>query len=85
MKAHVAIPPNAAGAFHPDDFNNTNDGTGISWGICHVPQTKSEPWPYLIRFDGDLTHEGTGNWKRKRGNHRFSEEAYLTDGFPLDR
>jgi predicted GH43/DUF377 family glycosyl hydrolase len=85
MKAHVAIPPNAGGVFSPDNFSDTKDAKGISWGICHITQTKSKPWPYLIRFDCDLTQNGTGNWKLKRGNHRFSEEAYLTDGPALER
>ncbi|MGD8240222.1 MAG: family 43 glycosylhydrolase [Armatimonadota bacterium] len=85
LKAHVAIPPNAAGAFSPDDSTNTGDARGIAWGICHVTQVKSRPWPLLLRFDCDLTREGTGRWRFKRANHRFSEEAYLTDGPPLER
>jgi hypothetical protein len=85
LKASIAIPPNAAGAFSPDDFTNTDNGRGISWGIGHVTQSRSKPWPYLIRFDCDLTQQGLGRYRFKRGNHRFSEEAYLTDGPALER
>jgi len=85
LRAGVAIPPNAGGAFSPDDFTGTEAGRGITWGICHMTQTRSKPWPCLIRFDCELTAEPSGRGRFKRGNHRFSEEAYLTDGPPLKR
>jgi hypothetical protein len=52
------------------------------------PLTESVPADHerrLARFDCDLTRKGTGNWRYKRANHRFTEEAYLTDGPPLER
>ncbi len=82
IKSRIAIPPNAGGAYSPDDYTNTQNAEGITWGICHITQTRSRPWPYLVRFDCDLSQKANRSWKYKRANHRFSEEAYLTDGPP---
>lgn len=44
-------PPNAPGPYREDHFQNGN-GPGIRWGIS---MEHHRTWPYLVRFDGDLT------------------------------
>ncbi len=79
MKAHVAIPPNAGGAFSPDNHTNARNARGIAWGLGHITPTRSNPWPYLIRFDCDLTRDGRGNRRFKQQNQRFTKDAYLSE------
>jgi beta-xylosidase len=48
-----AVSPTAPGPFRADQFRD-GDGPGIKWGLSmeHHPR-----WPYLVRFDCDLTIE----------------------------
>ncbi len=75
IKAHVVLPPDAAGPYVPDAYTDTKDGQGITWGISHIAQRKNQPWPHLMRFQTDLT--GTNNRKFKRENIRFSKDALI--------
>ena len=76
VKSHVVLPPDAAGPYVPDAYDNTQSGQGITWGLSHVAQRKNQPWPHLIRFEADLTGK-TGKTKFKRENIRFSAEALI--------
>ena len=51
VKAHVENVPRAPGAYRPDAFTNTKLGEGITWGISQ----HSGQWPYLMRYDCDLS------------------------------
>jgi len=73
IKAHIVLPPDAAGPYVPDAYTNTKNGQGITWGISHVAQRKTQPWPHLVRFKTDLT--GTKKRKFKRENIRFNNQA----------
>jgi hypothetical protein len=68
VKANVEIPPHAAGAYRPDAYTNTKDGTGITWGLCHIPDFMT-PLPYysfIIRFDCDLSREARRKGMKSR-------------------
>ena len=46
-------PPSAPGPYREDRFRE-GPGNGIRWGLCQ--DVRSRPsWPYLLRFDCDLT------------------------------
>jgi len=45
-------PPSAPGPFRTDGYADTPYGAGITWGLC---QNHSRGWPFLQRFDCDLT------------------------------
>lgn len=78
IKAHLILPPDAAGPYVPDAYTDTKDGQGITWGLSHVAQRRNQPWPHLMRFEADFT--GTKDRKFKRENIRFSQEAlYQSD------
>lgn len=53
VKAHVEDIPRAAGVYRVGNFTDTDKkpGQGITWGLSHV----TKPWPYLQRFDCDLS------------------------------
>ena len=65
--------PTAAGPFVPDAFTDTQDGRGITWGLCHFTNagTRQTQHSILARFDCDLSQDlhdphmkGTGVWHR---------------------
>ncbi|TLX71841.1 glycosyl hydrolase [Labilibacter sediminis] len=72
VKAHVVLPPDAAGLFCPDKYDNTKNGKGFTWGLCHIAQKPSKPWAYLMAFECDLSSV-VENSKYKKENIRFDE------------
>ncbi len=57
IAAITSLLPIAPGAFIPDAFTNTDDGRGITWGLCHF---RNQGLPdhnhsFLARFDCDLS------------------------------
>lgn len=74
VKAHIVLPPDAAGLYCPDKYDNTTDGKGFTWGMAHIAQSKSKPWAYLIGFKCDLSQE-TNDFNHKRENIRFDETS----------
>jgi len=75
IKSHIVLPPDAAGPYIPDAYNDTKNGAGITWGISHVAQRKNQPWPHLMRFETNLT--GKPNKKFKKENIRFTKESLV--------
>jgi len=75
IKSHIVLPPDAAGPYIPDAYNDTKNGAGITWGISHVAQRKNQPWPHLMRFETNLT--GKSNKKFKKENIRFTKESLV--------
>ncbi|MCA4532154.1 family 43 glycosylhydrolase [Bacteroides xylanisolvens] len=55
----VSLAPTAAGTFTPDAFTDTNDGRGITWGVCHFTNAGEEGKRHSIiaRFDCDLSRD----------------------------
>lgn len=74
VKANIVLPPDAAGLFCPDKYDNTTNGKGFSWGMAHIAQSKSKPWAYLIGFKCDLSQE-KNDFNHKRENIRFDETS----------
>lgn len=72
VKAHVVLPPDAAGLYCPDKYDNTKDGKGFTWGVCHIAQSKKRPWSYMIQFKCDLSQE-VNDYNHKKENIRFDE------------
>lgn len=67
IKAHVEDIPRAAGVYRVGNFTDTNiePGQGITWGLSHV--TKPGHWPYLRRFDCDLSLERGDRLREQSG------------------
>lgn len=55
----VSFAPTAAGTFTPDAFTDTNDGRGVTWGICHFTNAGEDGKKHSIiaRFDCDLSRD----------------------------
>ncbi len=73
----VSLLPNAAGAYIPDAFANTDDGRGITWGISHF--TNATTWEnnhsILTRFDCDLSLD-IDDPDMKRHNEHYKPDFY---------
>ena len=76
VKAHVVLPPDAAGLYCPDKYANTKNGQGFTWGISHISQSKTRPWAYLIGFRCDLS-QAIQDRKYKQENIRFDEYSRI--------
>jgi hypothetical protein len=78
VKAHLQLPPRAAGPFCPDLFAGNGDGRGITWGLCHIHPRGSGGHGGLIlaRFDCDLSRD-VDRPDFKRNNPHFDERTYF--------
>jgi len=74
VKANIVLPPDAAGLYCKDKYDNTTNGIGFTWGMCHIAQSKSKPWAYLFGFKCDLSQE-VDDLKHKGENIRFDAES----------
>ena len=77
VKAHIVLPPDAAGLYCPDKFTDTKDGQGFTWGLSHVEKSKDKPWTFIIGFKCNLT-QGPRDLQFKKENIRFDERTRLT-------
>ena len=59
VRARLDDVPRAPGAYRPNAFTDTQSGLGITWGICQ--RSGKGGWPYLQRFDCDLTPKTPGD------------------------
>lgn len=58
IASFVNMMPNAPAGYIADAFTDTNDGKGITWGLCHyvnMDKTKLRDYSILGRFDCDLS------------------------------
>ena len=76
VKAHIVLPPDAAGLYCPDKYDNTIDGKGFNWGLCHIAQKPQMPWAYIIGFECDLSSV-VENKQFKKENIRFDERSRI--------
>ena len=76
VKAHIVLPPDAAGLYCPDKYDNTKDGQGFEWGLAHIAQSKERPWAYIIGFRCNLK-QGVANKNYKKENIRFDEHTRM--------
>jgi len=53
----LSLTPTAAAPFTPDAFTDTEDGRGITWGLCHFINagTRGRQHSIMARFDCDLS------------------------------
>ena len=54
----ASLMPDAAGPFVPDAFTDTDEGRGITWGLCHNTMAghgRETQHTVLMRFDCDLS------------------------------
>lgn len=78
----LSIPPKAIGQFSPDQFTDTKNGRGITWGLCHYINV-NHGWEkyctHLMRFDCDLNTEVHDKWM-KSTREKYKEEVYYARG-----
>lgn len=77
IQSLIQIPPIAPGPYIPDAFDDTDDGRGITWGLCHVNPKGggSAQYSSLVRFDCDLSQD-VDRPILKRNNLRFNIDTY---------
>ncbi len=80
-KAHVQLPPNAAGPYCPDAFLDNGDGQGITWGLCHIIDHKRRK-SFIVRFDCELSRANRHPEFKDR-NPRLNEHTHFQDDVRL--
>jgi hypothetical protein len=78
VKAHLQLPPRAAGPFCQDLYSDTGDGRGITWGLCHIHPRGTAGYGglILVRFDCDLSRD-VDRPAFKKNNLHFDERTYF--------
>jgi hypothetical protein len=78
IQSLIQVPPVAPGPYIPDAFDDTDDGRGISWGLCHINPDGggSGNFSNIMRFDCDLSQD-IDLPQFKRNNLRFNEDTYM--------
>ena len=73
--------PAAPGPYVPDAFDNTDDGQGITWGLCHFTGVggRAHQHSILARFDCDL-RSGAGERQMRETEHFWPPEFYFRSG-----
>ena len=95
MKSIVNCPPIAPGPFCPDAFADNGDGKGITWGLCHLNESRVDPsnerrivedHSFIIRFDCDLHRDlDRPYFKNPRDQvGRFDEGTYFQEKMVLE-
>jgi hypothetical protein len=64
--------PPAGGAYIPDQFADSGDGQGFTWGLCQI--ARGVPRNFIIRFECDLK-QGTKK-KVSVGNAKFFNSVW---------
>ncbi len=73
----VSLMPIAPGPYVPDAFTNTDNGRGITWGLCHF--TGVGKHSILARFDCDLSQDHDAPNMRQT-EHWWPPEYYYKSG-----
>jgi hypothetical protein len=73
----VSLMPIAPGPYVPDAFTNTDNGRGITWGLCHF--TGVGKHSILARFDCDLSQDEDAPNMRQT-EHWWPPEYYYKSG-----
>ncbi|MEM6550645.1 MAG: family 43 glycosylhydrolase [Planctomycetota bacterium] len=78
MASIVELPPTAAGLFDPGAFEDSGNGPGVSWGLCHFVNagTPTTQHSILARFDCDLRQE-TADPAMKSSRFLHQPEVYF--------
>ncbi|MBT4500156.1 MAG: family 43 glycosylhydrolase [Gemmatimonadetes bacterium] len=85
VAASVSLMPTAPGPYVPDAFTDTDDGRGITWGLCHFTEvgTRDRRHSILARFDCDLSQGHHEPWMRET-EHWWPPEFYFRSGLNED-
>lgn len=77
----ASLMPIAAGPYVPDAFNNSGDGRGITWGLCHFTNgfERDKQHSIMARFDCDLSRDFHDPWLKKT-EYWFKPELYFSQG-----
>jgi hypothetical protein len=81
IAAVSSLMPVAAGPYVPDAFTNTQDGRGITWGVCHITAVGAPDQRHsiLARFDCDLSRD-LHDPRMKQTDLYLKPEAYFSQG-----
>jgi hypothetical protein len=81
VAASVSLMPIAPGPYVPDAFTDTEDGRGITWGLCHFTGVGERDTRHSIlgRFDCDLSQDCDDFWSRET-EHWWPPEFYFHSG-----
>ena len=80
VASHVAMMPNAPAGYIPDAFTDTDNASGLTWGMCHfLWQGEEYNYSRLDRFDCDLSTE-INDMGMKAQQVDVSREVYMTRG-----
>ena len=75
--------PTAGGPYVPDAFTNTQDGRGITWGLCHNTNARAPDGrgrcSVLMRFDCDLSQDIHDPQMKRHANY-FGPDVYYQLG-----
>lgn len=82
VASSVSLMPIAPGPYVPDAFTDSNNGRGITWGLCHFTTagTKETKHSIMARFDCDLSLDDNNRWM-KEPEHFWPPEFYFRSGF----
>ena len=83
--ASVSLMPIAPGPYVPDAFTDTDDGQGITWGLCHFTTagTRETHHSILARFDCDLRQGEHHAWTREP-EHFWPPAFYFRSGLSAE-
>ncbi|MEO0965804.1 MAG: family 43 glycosylhydrolase [Planctomycetota bacterium] len=75
----VEFPPTAAGLFVPDAFDDSGEGQGVTWGLCHFVNagTPTTQHSILARVDCELTREPHD--PAMKSTHRLHKPEFYFD------
>ncbi|TWT49395.1 Glycosyl hydrolases family 43 [Rubripirellula amarantea] len=82
MTSTAILMPIAPGPYVPDAFTDTDDGRGITWGLCHFPwgaKSRDKAHTILGRFDCDLSQDLDDRFM-KDPEYYYSPEVYFQNG-----
>ncbi|MBM3881909.1 MAG: hypothetical protein FJ387_19655 [Verrucomicrobia bacterium] len=81
IAAVSSLMPVAAGPYVPDAFTDTQDGRGITWGLCHITAVGAphQRHSILARFDCDLSRD-LHDPRMKQTDLYLKPEAYFSQG-----
>lgn len=82
----TSLMPAAAGPYVPEAFDDTRDGRGISWGVCHntLAGGPGKGHSILVRFDCDLSLDAHYP-EMKRHSHSVTPQQLYRHGLSPER
>jgi len=84
VASRIQVPPIAPGPFVPDAFDDSGDGRGLTWGLCHINPDGGGSMndSILARFDCDLSRDVDWTYF-KRNDLRHEASVYFQQRLAL--